>query len=148
MSDDLGNILGIEDSASAAPAAPPATPLADLRWGRAHKLSERYLGGYQATEILVRLGGACKIIGYVLGAIAVLVGFIALIVAATDNEAASGMGVALLAILYGAIIVFYMFVLGTVVAALGQLLQATQDGAVNNSPFLTDDERAPILSLD
>jgi hypothetical protein len=144
MSDDLGNILGTE---SPEPATPP-TPHADVRWGRANKLSQRYSDGYLASDVLVRLGGIVKVIGYVLGGIAVVGGFIASIVSSSHDEAAGGIGIFLLTLLYGAIIVFGHFVIGSVVAAFGQLIRAMLDSAVNSAPFLTDDERASILSID
>ena len=144
MSDDLNNVLGLDNSGAAAPAAPQG----DLRWGRAHKLSQRYVEGYKASDLLVSLGGVIKIIGYVIGGIAVLIGIIGFIVAASSYNPGSGLGIALVAILYGAIIVFFMFVYGALIAAIGHLNRSAQDSAVNNSPFLTDDERASILSLD
>jgi hypothetical protein len=144
MSDDLGNILGTEYPEP----VPPAAPLADVRWGRANKLSQRYSDGYLASDVLVRLGGIVKVIGYVLGGLAVVGGFIAFIVASSQNEAGSGIGIFLLILLYGAIIVFGHFVIGSIVAAFGQLIRATLDSAVNSAPFLTDDERASILSID
>ena len=39
------------------------------------------------------------------------------------------------------------FILGVLVSAQGQLLKASVDGAVNNSPFLTNEQRAKIMSI-
>jgi len=37
--------------------------------------------------------------------------------------------------------------LGTLIAAQGQSLLASPDSAVNNSPFLSDDQKASIMGL-
>lgn len=42
-------------------------------------------------------------------------------------------------------VLFYLF--GVIVSAQGQILKASLDGALNNSPFLTNDHRARIMSL-
>jgi hypothetical protein len=39
------------------------------------------------------------------------------------------------------------FILGTLLAAQGQVLKATLDTAVNSSPFLSNDQRVEIMSL-
>jgi hypothetical protein len=39
------------------------------------------------------------------------------------------------------------FILGSLVSAQGQILKATLDGAVNTSPFLTDEQRAQMMRL-
>jgi hypothetical protein len=144
MTDDLGDIRGTNIAGSST----PERPLTDTRWERAHQLSYRYLNGYRAANLLVRLGNILKTIGFILGAIVVLGGFIGFIISASHNRPASGIGIFLITLLYGAIIVFGNFVMGSVVAALGHLIRATQDSAVNNSPILTDDERVSIISRD
>jgi hypothetical protein len=137
MSDDLGNILGTSAAQST-----------DANWGRSQKLAYRYVDGYKSASTLVSLGNIIKIIGYVIAALIVLGGFIAFIVAASNSSPGSGIGVFLLCLLYAALVVFGAFVYGSVITAIGHLLCAVQDGAVNNSPLITDNERASILSLD
>lgn len=144
MADDVNDALGIPSQEPAAPAGQAGS----LRVRRAGKLAHRYKTSYELASLLVKLGHAVRIIGFVLGGIAVICGLIAAIAQATDNEAAAGLGIFLMVLLYTAVIVFLMFIYGTVVAGIGQLIEAVSDGAVFNSPFLDDDERAKILSLD
>ena len=144
MEDDLGNIPSTSNPVPAS----FATPAYNSRMGRARKLSLRYQAGFETSATLVSLGGVIKIIGWVLGGIAVLVAVIGFIVAVANNNPGSGLGIALAALIYGVIIVFAAYVYGSMIAGIGHGVQATQDTAVNNSPFLTDDERASILSLD
>jgi len=47
----------------------------------------------------------------------------------------------------GGIVLLITWILGVFVSALGQLLKANIDVAVNSSPFLVDDQRAKIMSL-
>lgn len=47
----------------------------------------------------------------------------------------------------GAVIVVPLYVLGVLVAARGQMLKASLDEAVHTSPFLTDEQRAAVMSL-
>jgi hypothetical protein len=144
MADDTNSFLGI------GPAQPPSSSPQhdDIRWRRANKLTNRYRDSYRVASLLVRLGGIIKVIGFVLGGIALLVGLIGGIATGSDREAAAGLGIFLLAILYGAIIVFALYVYGVVIAGIGQLLQAVCDAAVYNTPFLDDENRAAMLSLD
>jgi uncharacterized integral membrane protein len=137
MSNDLGNILGTS-----------AAQNTDANWGRSQKLAYRYVDGYKSSSTLIKLGNIIKIIGYIIAALIVLGGFIAFIVAASNSSPGSGMGVFLLCLLYAGLVILGAFVYGSVIAALGHILRASQDGAVNNSPLITDNERASILSLD
>jgi hypothetical protein len=110
-------------------------------------IASRYVNGYKSSSSLVSLGDIVKIIGYVLGGLVVLGGFIALIVAAIHDSPGSGIGIFLLCLLYAVLIVFGTFVYGSVIAAIGHLVSAAQDVAVNTSPLIGDDERASILTL-
>ena len=53
----------------------------------------------------------------------------------------------IVAICFAAFVGILLFVLGTLVAAQGQILKAALDSAVNSSPFLNDPDRAEIMSL-
>jgi hypothetical protein len=137
MSNDLGNILGTSAAQST-----------NANWSRTQNLAYRYVDGYKSSSTLVSLGNIIKIIGYVIAALIVVGGFIAFIVAASNNSPGSGFGVFLLCLLYAGLVVLGAYVYGSVIAAIGHILRAAQDGAVNNSPLITNDERASILSLD
>jgi hypothetical protein len=120
----------------------------EVRHGRALKLADRYRDGYRVGDALVSLGGVVKIFGYVLGAIAVIVAVVLFFLAAANGEIARGLGVSVVALFYAAIIVFFFFVYGSLISAVGQIVHGVLDGAVFNAPFLTDDERASLLGLD
>ena len=101
----------------------------------AKKLSWRYANAYRVAGFIVGLGTAVKVLGVVaaLGVYAVS--------SSIGNQVGAGdrmfVGV-IAAIMVG----FFGFVVGVLVSAQGELLRATLDGAVNNSPFLTNDQRA------
>jgi hypothetical protein len=112
------------------------------------KLARRYKDSYGLADLLGKLGRAIQIVGFVLGGLAVVGGLIAAIAQTSENEAASGLGIFLMVVLYAAVFVFLLYVYGAMVAGIGQLIQAACDAAVYNAPFLDDDERAQMLSLD
>jgi hypothetical protein len=102
-------------------------------------MSDKYLDGYKDAGRLVRLGNTIKIIGYVLGILIILIGFVAFIVPNSHNEQ-NGDLIFLASILCGAIIIFSQLVIGSVVSAFGHLIRATQDSAVNTASLLNFDE--------
>jgi hypothetical protein len=53
----------------------------------------------------------------------------------------------IVAICFAAFVGILLFVLGPLVAAQGQILKAALDSAGNSSPFLSDPDRAEIMSL-
>jgi hypothetical protein len=85
---------------------------------------------------LVGLGNTIKIVG------AVLAGIIVLGSLSAGSEVLTVAGIVLAAIVGG---LFWVF--GVIVAAQGQVLQATLDNAVASSHFLTDTERADAMGL-
>jgi hypothetical protein len=76
----------------------------------------------------------------VLGALVVAAGVLAL-----RDGGALGMSLALGSVIGGGAVALVFFVAGVIIAALGQLLLAILDTAVNSSPILTDDQRARIM---
>ena len=58
-----------------------------------------------------------------------------------------GGGVIIGGILAGCTVAVLVYGLGTLIAAQGQSLLASLDSAVNNSPFLSDDQKASIMGL-
>ena len=146
MIDDANDALGVP------PAQPTSTAnlFADRMAQRAGKLARRYKAGYDLANLLVRLGNAIKIIAFFLGALALLGGVVAAIAVSAENQADIGhfILISLLVPLYSAVIWFILFVYATVIAGIGQVLQAVCDGAIYNSPFLSDEDRAGMLLLD
>ena len=94
----------------------------------------RYVDGYRGANTVSSFGQIIKVAGCVLG----------LLIFIVANDALKSPGDVLL---LGSIVAALFFVVGIIVAALGQLLKATLDTAVHSSPFLTDDLRAAIMSL-
>jgi hypothetical protein len=105
-------------------------------------LKKRYSDAYLVSKVTVSFGNLMKIIGVLLTGV--------IIVAALFMSRQAGAGAAVIVV--GGIIAaglsgLLLYLLGILVAAHGQVLQATLDTAVNSSPFLTDADRAAIMSL-
>jgi hypothetical protein len=96
----------------------------------------RYQDAYHVGAALVGLGNTIKIVG------AVLAGIIVLASLSAGGEVLTVAGIFLAAITGG-----LFWVCGVIVAAHGQILQATLDNAVASSHFLTDSERADAMGL-
>jgi hypothetical protein len=107
----------------------------------------RYADAYRVARATVLIGTLIKVVGVLLG-LTVGAGLFALFAwqgrQFGGNTAPLGFFVGLLT---GVATFAFFFVLGTVVSAQGQLIKATLDGAVNSSPFLTNEQRAEAMSL-
>lgn len=81
--------------------------------------------------------------------LAVLVFFGALITANAANRYGGQFNIAALMIgILAAVVVGVLFyLLGIFVSAQGQILSASLDSAVNSSPFLTQEQKARVMSL-
>jgi hypothetical protein len=100
----------------------------------------RYRDAYRVGAALVGLGTFIKIVGAVLGGI-ILLG------ALSAGNGPLGGGAVVAGIFIAAIVGALFWVCGVMVAAQGQILQATLDTAVSSSHFLTDPERADAMGL-
>lgn len=100
----------------------------------------RYRDAYRVGAALVGLGNAIKILGAVLGGI-IFVGSL------SARNGPLGGGAVVAGVFLGAIVGVLFWVCGVMVAAQGQILQATLDTAVASSHFLTDPERADAMRL-
>ena len=98
----------------------------------------RYQDGYRVAKVIQGFGEACKVLGIVIGVLVTIVGLIA--------SSISGF-VLVIGLVLGAIVGFVGWAIGVLISAQGQLLQATLDTAVNSSPFLSNNQRAKIMSL-
>lgn len=101
----------------------------------------RYRDAYRVAAALIALGHTIKIIGWIL-AVIVVVGSLG-----SSGGPFGGAGVVIAGLFFTAIVGVIAWVLGVIVAAQGQILQATLDAAVAKSPFLTDPERAEAMGL-
>jgi hypothetical protein len=100
-------------------------------------MTYRYAEGYRIAEVVTNAGR--KILGISIGVAAV----IELIGAGSRT-----IGGALAALVPAAIVMLVGWVFSILVSAQGQLLKGVLDGAVNSSPFLTNEQRAKIMSPD
>lgn len=127
--------------------APPTTVAA---------LKKRYRDGYRVARTIVAFGNFWKALGVIFGVILAGIGFTA--GAATQQTVsqnsfgyADGSGVAAYLIFVfvssGVLVAASFWIFGVLVAAVGQMKRALIDSAVNTSPFLSNADRADIMSL-
>jgi hypothetical protein len=103
---------------------------------------KRYRSGYQLARLTDIAGHLFKAVGLFMGiATLVIVGF-----GVKADYLEKGFA-AIVALFIAAGVFLIFFAVGMVVSAQGQSLKATLDGAVNSSPFLTDEQRAKVMSL-
>jgi hypothetical protein len=129
------DLADVSIRASADP-RPTKRPIAESR----SPVVNRYQDAYHVGAALVGLGNTIKVVGVVLAGIIVL----------GSLSAANGLfgsGAVLAGSFFAAIVGGLFWVCGVIVAAQGQILQATLDNAVASSHFLTDPERADAMSL-
>jgi predicted membrane protein len=119
-------------------------------------VTKRYRDAYLVANFVTNYGALLKILGIIGGG---GIGFLGFFIGAALNDtisrnsfgASRGDGVffTFLVIfgLIGCFVAAIFWVLGVLVSAQGQILKASLDGTVNNSPFLTNEERARIMSL-
>jgi len=133
-----------------APHVDAAAYRADQRIGR---VLDRYTDAYRIARFLVTLGTLIKIVGAIFGALIAFtfISFAGYVSTAnlrgqqTDGAEAA---IYLVAFLWGGAVFIVFFIAGVIISAQGQILKANLDAAVHTSPFVNDDEKAQIMSLD
>ncbi len=109
------------------------------------RVMTRYRDAYLVATATVSAGGIIKGLGVFL---AVLIFVCAIL--ASDQTNVSG-DLKLAGIIFGMVVAIVVggafYLLGIHISAQGQILQASLDTAVNGSPFLTNDQRAQIMSI-
>lgn len=100
----------------------------------------RYFDAYLTARAINGVGALIKMLGIVL-AVLIALGVFAISGDARDIRLILG------GLILAAALGVPIYVLGILVAAQGQILKATLDTAVHSSPFLTDDQRASIMSI-
>ena len=102
---------------------------------------KRYRDAYLVSRATISIGKTFKTVGLVT---AVLIFIMAAIIATAANSH-------LPLLLEGTFVALatggHCYIIGVLVSALGHILKAVLDGAVNSSPFLTDEQRMRIMSL-
>lgn len=104
-------------------------------------VANRYSDAYFVARTIDGVGLTIKIIGLVIGA---LLGLTSL---AAGSKGGVGIVFGFMGIAVAGAIATVLYLLGTLASAQGQILKATLDTAVNLSHFLTDQDRARIMSL-
>ena len=106
------------------------------------KVVGRYTDAYRIARVIVGVGKLVQILGGVAFVITLPIGV------GIDFTTRNDFGrMTLAGVFVGGIVLLITWILGVFVSALGQLLKANIDVAVNSSPFLVDDQRAKIMSL-
>jgi len=132
--------------AESRPEPPPIRPENNSALNRSRALIHRYSDAYRYARVIDGLGLTVKIVGFVLAGLITLVSLPAL--SSRNFFGGTEMGIGIFGLLLACVVAGVGFILGTLISASGQILKSSLDGAVNNSPFLTNDERAQIMSLD
>jgi hypothetical protein len=109
-------------------------------------LKKRYWDAYIVARTTVSVGAGIKIVGLVLGLIIFLAFFMFANSQVRYARDAQFIGV-IVGGVWGGLVWVTFYILGVLVSAQGQILKASLDGAVNSSPFLTNEQRAKIMSL-
>ena len=122
------------------------------------KLARRYRSAYRAAMLINGLGMICQVIGLILGAALLCVGVVGAqhidgsalaVVWVRDTLGVSIRDqqqiVAYTGLILGAILLVLFWLVGTFVSAIGQMLKAILDTAVNTSPFLTTEEKQNLI---
>lgn len=120
-----------------------AGEVAHLTSEYSRRVVKRYREAYGNARATNALGGTIKTLGAVVGILAVLLGLKSL--GDTRELGSSFMG--LLMIMVGIIIGITGWAMGAVIQAGAQMTLAQLDCAVNTSPFLTNEQRASMMSL-
>jgi hypothetical protein len=107
-------------------------------------LMERYKDAYVVATVTSGFGVIIKGIGAVIGGVLLLIGLM-VVGGGRPGDATFAMGVVIVAA--GVISGVWFYIVGVLVSAQAQILKASLDGAVNSSPFLTNEHRATIMSI-
>ena len=115
---------------------------------RSQNVVTRYKTGYRVASVITGLGTVVKVIGIVLAVLYVLAGLVSGIGGASLGLPGGSGALGLVIGIVGGAVVWLMFWLyGTLISAAGWVLKAMLDGAVNSSPFLSDDQRAEAMGI-
>jgi DNA-directed RNA polymerase subunit M/transcription elongation factor TFIIS len=113
----------------------PASPEAEAAM-------RRYQGAYRIARLTDIAGHLLKAVGLLMGISAlVIVGF------GVKTDYLEKGFVAVIALFFAGTVFLLFFAVGLMVSAQGQNLKANLDSAVNSSPFLTNEQRAKVMTL-
>lgn len=124
---------------------PPPPPPVQTPLSRTQKMHKRYTDGYRVARFVTTIGTLLKILGFVLG---ILLFLLSVAVAAEQGKKNGGGEIfVMLGVFFGFIIWAILWISGVILSSLGQITKAQIDCAVHSSPFITDEERASIMSI-
>lgn len=106
--------------------------------------TSRYRDAYLVARATTAIGGSVKFIGIALGFLLIFVGLYS--IASSGDRIAQRFGEVV--VFAGLAVGIPLYVLGVLVTAQAQILKATLDTAVHSSPFLADEQKAKVMSLD
>lgn len=101
---------------------------------------DRYRDGYSNVQLIGRLGSIVKVAGVILALVLLLLSFIGRVDGSWKMLAIGG---PILGIVVGGL----LLILGVIVSAIGQILQAVLDTAVNTSPFMSDEQKIRVMDF-
>jgi hypothetical protein len=104
-------------------------------------VTTRYGDAYLVARTIDGVGATIKTVGLLIGALLAMASLV------VGSKGGAGIAFAVVGIAMAGAIATVLFLLGTLASAQGQLLKAALDTAVNSSHFLTDQDRARIMSL-
>lgn len=123
----------------------PVTPFVGAASSAGTSLTRRYTDAYAVSRTVINLGSWVKVLGYVIGGVIALLGLVS--VGQSPSQSSAGVIAMLSGFFSGAITAASFFAAGVLLSALGQILAATLDTAVNTSPLLSQDEMRQIMSV-
>ena len=102
----------------------------------------RYMDAYRVANVVIKFGETIKFISAALGVLIVAFGVVMIL-----NGDDAHRSFAILGIVIGGIAGLQTYILSTLIAAQGQMLLASLDVAICASPFLSNEQRAKVMSL-
>lgn len=109
---------------------------------RNNYLADRYKDAYRIAKSIISFGIGVKLLAWIVGGIVVFIGILAL---TQSNQYGNTSPFGWMGIIWGFATGFSIYILGIFISALGQLLKAVLDTAVNTSKLLTKEEMDEIL---
>lgn len=134
---------------------PPPQPISQAptnadESSEAKSLKKRYKDAYRVARTTTGVGSTIRGVGALLGFL-IFFGAFALAASQRNVYGVRGGEIQLISLIvaaiFGGTVWLVFFIWGVLVSAQGQILKASLDGAVNGSPFLTNEQRATIMSL-
>ena len=139
--EQLGEIQPLTESQLAARAAGKSRHFAD-------RAARRYRDAYLVARATEGIGSIVKFIGFLCGAVIAITGVAFGAGFAPGTNGAVNPMIVVGGVILAVLVTVPFYVLGVLVSAQAQVLKASLDDAVHTSPFLSDAEKASVMSLD